>query len=336
MHAHLPCDSARVTHHVVSASLPVTSMAKQTSQLLDILNQANPARRVLAAPTPDRGLAEAPHYPLLAMVGQVEMKLALVLNLINPSIGGVLLIGPRGTGKTTAVRGLIDLLPTVPRSTCPNGYGCEPEAVFAQGMDAICPDCAEKLGRGEPITAPDRMRLIELPLNARLDDVIGGLNERVALEQNRVHLERGILSQADQNVLYIDEVNLLDEQIIDAILDAAAQGQYTVRRGPLAATYRSRLVLIGTMNPEEGVLRPQIQDRFGLRVVVRGLPKEADRLAIYHRAQAYRSNPYALAIDWLDETRAAAQEIGEARERLPKVDLVAARWNVWACVGSAT
>ena len=296
-------------------------MPKQTSQLLNILNKANPARRILAAPASDRGLAEAPHYPLLALVGQTEMKLALVLNLINPLIGGVLLIGPRGTGKTTAVRGLIELLPAVERSTCPNGFGCEPEAVFAQGMDAIWSDCAEKLSRGEPIVAPDRMRLIELPLNALLDDVIGGLNERVAVEQQRVQLERGILAQADQNVLYIDEVNLLDEQIIDAILDAAAQGQYTVRRGPLAATYRSRLVLIGTMNPEEGLLRPQIQDRFGLRVVVRGLSKEADRLAIYHRAQAYRSNPYALAIDWLDETRAAAQEIVTARERLPKVEL---------------
>jgi len=296
-------------------------MPKQTSQLLDILNRASPAKRILAASASDRGLAEAPHYPLLALVGQTEMKIALVLNLINPLIDGVLLIGPRGTGKTTAVRGLIDLLPGVQRSTCPNGNGCEPEAVFAQGMDAICPDCAEKLGRGEPITAPDRMRLIELPLNAKLDDVIGGINERVVLEQSRVQLQRGILSQADQNVLYIDEVNLLDEQIVDAILDAAAQGQYTVRRGPLAATYRSRLVLIGTMNPEEGLLRPQIQDRFGLRVVVRGLPKEADRLAIYHRAQAYRSNPYALAIAWLDETRAAAQDITIARERLLKVEL---------------
>ncbi len=296
-------------------------MPKQTSQLLGILNKANPARRILGAPAPDRGLAEAPHYPLLALVGQAEMKLALVLNLINPLIGGVLLIGPRGTGKTTAVRGLIDLLPAVQRSTCPNGLGCEPEAAFAQGMDAICSDCAEKLGRGEPIVAPDRMRLIELPLNASLDDVVGGINERVALEQSRVQLQRGILSQADQNVLYIDEVNLLDGQIVDAILDAAAQGQYTVRRGPLAATYRSRLVLIGTMNPEEGLLRPQIQDRFGLRLVVRGLSREAERLAIYHRAQAYRSNPYALEFDWLTETRAAAQEIAMARERLPKVDL---------------
>ncbi len=296
-------------------------MSKQTSQLLDILNRADPAKRVLEARASDRGLAEAPHFPLLALVGQTEMKLALVLNLINPLIGGVLLIGPRGTGKTTAVRGLVDLLPSVQRSTCPNGLGCEPEAVFAQGVEAICPECAEKLGRGEPITAPDRMRLLELPLNARLDDVIGGIDERVALEQKRVRLERGILSQADQNVLYIDEVNLLDEPIVDAILDAAAQGQYTVRRGPLAATYRAHLVLIGTMNPEEGLLRPQIQDRFGLRVVVRGLWSEDERVAIYRRVQAYRSNPYALAIDWLQETRAAEQEIGEARERLPKVEL---------------
>src|SRR5512141_1150422 len=106
-------------------------MPKQTSQLIDILNRASPAKRVLAAPATDRGLAEAPHYPLLALVGQIEMKIALVLNLINPLIGGVLLSGPRGTGKTTAVRGLIDLLPSIQRSTC--AYGCELEAMWAQG-----------------------------------------------------------------------------------------------------------------------------------------------------------------------------------------------------------
>jgi magnesium chelatase subunit I len=294
-------------------------MPKPTSQLLNILNQHNPAQKVLAARGVDRGLADAPRFPLLAIVGQVEMKLALCLTLINPLTGGVLLSGPRGTGKTTAVRGLIDLLPAVQRSTCE--YGCEPEAVWAQGIDAICAACAEKLGRGEPLTAPDRMRLVELPLNARLDDVIGGLSERVALEQNRVQVERGLLSQADNNVLYMDEVNLLDQMITDAILDAAAQGQFTVRRGALAATYRSRLALIGSMNPEEGALRPQLHDRFGLRVIVHGLTREADRLEVYRRAQVYRLNPHAFAADWWIETQAAAQEIGEARERLPKVKL---------------
>jgi hypothetical protein len=156
----------------------------------------------------------------------------------------------------------------------------------------------------------DQVMLVEAP-KKRLPPVAFGpgaeglaaLKQR--LEQNRVRLERGLLSQADQNVLYIDEVNLLDEQIVDAILDAAAQGQYTVRRGPLAATYRSRLVLIGTMNPEEGLLRPQIQDRFGLRWCARFA--KANRLAIHHRA-GLSPNPYALAIDWLDETRAARRK----------------------------
>ena len=295
-------------------------MPRQTSQLLDILNRANPSRKVLAARSAiDHVLLDTPRYPLLAIVGQAEMKLALILALINPHVGGVLLIGPRGTGKTTAVRGLIDLMPSVQRSTCPNG--CEPDAAYALGMDAVCPSCAEKLGHGEPLTAPDRMRLVELPLNARLEDVIGGINERVALEQDRVLLEHGLLARADQNVLYIDEVNLLDRQVADAILDAAAQDQYTVRRGPLAATYRARISLIGSMNPEEGGLRPQIHDRFGLRVVVHGLTAESERQEIYRRVQAYRSNPYAMAETWTEETSAAAHEVAEARARLLEVKL---------------
>ncbi|MBI1880085.1 MAG: ATP-binding protein [Chloroflexi bacterium] len=176
-----------------------------------------------------------------------------------------------------------------------------------------------KLGMGDPITAPELMRLVELPLNTRLEDVVGGINERVALEQQRVLLERGILSQADQNLLYIDEVNLLDDMIIDAILDAAAQGQYTVRRGPLAATYRSRLTLVGSMNPEEGNLRPQIHDRLALRVLVRGASDPAERLEIYHRAKTYKDKPYKFVVDWAAETDAAAFEVAEARKRLPKV-----------------
>ena len=298
------------------------AVEKPTSQLLQILERASPARQVLAAPRPDRRIADALRFPFLALVGQTDMKLALILAAINPNVGGVLLVGPRGTGKTTAVRGLVELLPQVPRSTCSNG--CEPEAAYAIGIDGVCPECAVKLGRGESITAPDKMRLVELPLNARLEDVVGGIDERMALEQNKVRLTPGILSAADQNLLHIDEVNLLDHVVADAILDAAAQGQYTVRRGPMAATYRSRLVLIGSMNPEEGRLRPQIQDRFGLRVLVRGVTNAAERLEIYHRVRDFKMNPYALAAAWAEETIVVAQEIAAARARLGQVTISSA------------
>jgi len=290
---------------------------RRTSMLLRLLEEHSPAARVLRARPPlDRPVEETVRFPFLAIVGQTEMKLALVLALINPAIGGVLLMGARGTGKTTAVRGLLDLLPPVERSLCP--YGCEPEAAYTLGFHTICKDCARKLGQGEPITAPDRMRLIELPLNARLEDVIGGLDEQAAVE-GRVRIRHGLLAQADQNVLYVDEVNLLDPEIVNAILDAAALGRYTVRRGPLAATYRARLTLIASMNPEEGALRPQIHDRFGLRVVVRGLRDPRDRLEVYRRVRLFRSNPYALVAQWAHETAAAAAEIAEARQRLPRV-----------------
>ncbi len=294
-------------------------MAKR-SQLLEILYSSGPAAAVIksaASNRLDRGLATELRYPLLAVVGQTEMKLALILALINRAVGGVLLVGARGTAKTTAVRGLVDLMPVVERSTCE--YGCEPEDLYLYGMDGVCQECAQKLGMGDPITQPEPMRLVELPLNARLDDVVGGLNERVALEQQRVLLERGILSQADLNLLYIDEINLLDRTIADAILDATAQGQYTVRRGPMAATYRSRLTLVGSMNPEEGQLRPQIHDRFGLRVLIRGVSEPEERLEIYHRARAYAEKPYRFVSEWYRETEAAANEVTEARKRLPRV-----------------
>jgi magnesium chelatase subunit I len=254
------------------------------------------------------------------------MKSALILSLINPFIGGVLLIGPRGTGKTTAVRGLTDLMPTVQRSTC--AQGCTPEAAEAGGLDAICPSCAKKLGEGEPIMAPDRMRLIELPLNARLEDVIGGINERIALEQQRIRLERGILSFADQNVLYVDEVNLLNDDIVNAILDAAAQGHYTVRRGPLTNTYHARITLVGSMNPEEGSLRPQIMDRFGLRVVVGGLTDMEERREVARRAQAYAKNGYEFAARLAEATWQVAQDIDAARARLQQVTVSPGAENV--------
>jgi magnesium chelatase subunit I len=261
-------------------------------------------------------VTEALPFPFLGIVGQHEMKLALLLGLINPNIGGILLIGPRGTAKTTAVRSLLDLLPQVERSTC--FYGCLPEDIEIGGMEAVCPDCAKKFGEGKPLTAPDKVRLIELPLNARLDDVVGSIDERAAIHE-RMRIRRGILAQADRNLLYIDEINLLGDDIIDSILDAAAQGSYTVRRGPVVATYRARFVLIGSMNPEEGRLRPQILDRFGLRVIVRGLENAEERLEAYRRVQAYLANPREMIGQFSAEMEAAASEIRSARERVRKV-----------------
>jgi magnesium chelatase subunit I len=246
------------------------------------------------------------------------MKLALILALINPAIGGVLLIGPRGAGKTTAVRSLVDLLPETPRSLC--YYGCMPEDIETGGIDAVCPDCARKYALGEPLAKMDGVRLVELPLNARLEDVVGGVDERLAA-QERVRIRRGLLAQADRNLLYIDEVNLLDDEITDAILDAAAQGRFSVRRGPVSAAYRSRFTLIGSMNPEEGRLRPQIMDRFGLRVVVRGLAEPDERLEAYRRVSAYQVNPRRAVSQYADETLSLRDEIQAARDLLPKVQL---------------
>lgn len=291
------------------------------SQLLDLLRRA-PAYRASHLGYVDQGVADVEPFPFLGIVGQEEMKLALVLAVINPATGGVLLLGPRGTGKTTAVHSLVDLLPSHERSLCENG--CTESMLAAGGMDAICKACAQKAGYGEPLSRMERVRIVSLPLNARLEDVVGGIDERLALEQQRVRLERGLLSQADGHVLYIDEVNMLVDSIADAILDAAAQGHFTVRRGPQKLTYRSRFLLAGSMNPEEGALRPQLMDRFGLRVLVRGLEDAQARFHAYEQAVWHQRDPEGMAAAYAAQTMTLAEEIAAAQERLPGVEIGAA------------
>src|SRR6266511_1649935 len=229
-------------------------------------------------------------YPFLAVVGQPEMKTALVLTLVNQHIGGVLLIGPYGVGKTTAVRGLADIMPLIERE--------------------------ERDEEGKPVLRRVPMRIIELPLNARLEDVVGGINERVALEQQRILLEEGVLGKAHRNLLYIDEINLLDARVIDAILDAAAQGRTFVRRGPMTRLYPSQFALVGSMNPEEGTLRPQILDRFGLRVWVAPLAEREQRLEVYRRARAFHDDAVAFRARYAAQVAIEDAAIDEALAQL--------------------
>ncbi len=286
--------------------------------LKEILDQFSGRQTAVQHAQQDSGLAEILPFPFLAIVGQLEMKYALLLALINPAIGGVLLLGPRGTGKTTAVRGLIDLLPETPRSLC--YYGCLPEDVESGGLDAVCPNCAKKYALGEPLAMLDQVRLVELPLNARLDDVVGVVDETNS-SHARMRLHRGILSHADRNLLLVDEVNLLADEVVDAILDAASNGSFTLKRSGTSATYRSRFTLVGTMNPEEGHLRPQIMDRFGLRVIVRGLEDRDARFTAYQHVQRFLTNPRQVMLEYKEATIAAQIELQAARDMLPEVQI---------------
>jgi magnesium chelatase subunit I len=298
--------------------LPQDSVAPKINSLRELIDLVSGRSLMDTTAQEDSGRAELLPFPFLALVGQMEMKLALLLALVNTNMGGVLLIGPRGTGKTTAVRSLVDLLPDVERSLC--FYGCMPEDIEAGGMDAVCEDCAKKYAYGNPLSQLESARLIELPLNARLDDVLGGFDERAqAFDQQR--FKRGLLSQADGNILFVDEVNLLNNEIADSILDAAAQNAFNVRRGPISATYRARFSLIGSMNPEEGALRSQIMDRFGLRVIVRGLSDPVQRSQAFQITRAYLSNPRQIIKQFQNETQFARQEIQAARNALKNVEI---------------
>jgi magnesium chelatase subunit D len=250
-------------------------------------------------------------FPFTAVVGQDDLRLALLLNAVSPAVGGVLVRGEKGTAKSTAVRALSALLPQV--AVVPGcRFSCDPAA-----PDPSCPDGPHESGDG--VERPARM--VELPVGASEDRLVGALDIERALAEGVKAFEPGLLADAHRGILYVDEVNLLHDHLVDLLLDAAAMGASYVEREGVSVRHAARFLLVGTMNPEEGELRPQLLDRFGLTVEVAASREPEQRVEVVRRRLAYDDDPAGFAARWADEERAVRQRIVAARELLPQVRL---------------
>ena len=251
-------------------------------------------------------------FPFSAIVGQEDLKLALLVNAVSPEVGGVLVRGEKGTAKSTAVRALARLLPRIRVvAGCP--YSCEPEAPNPE-----CPAGPHQPGAPSE-TRP--VRLVELPVGASTDRLVGTLDIEKALSEGRKAFEPGLLAAAHRGILYVDEVNLLSDHLVDLLLDVAAMGVNHVEREGVSVRHPSRFILVGTMNPEEGELRPQLLDRFGVTVDVAGSPHPADRVEVVRRRLRYEADPEDFAAEWSDADGEVAESVESARLRLPDVGL---------------
>jgi magnesium chelatase subunit I len=260
-------------------------------------------------------------YPFAAMVGQEDMKLSLLLNVINPGLSGVLIRGEKGTGKSTAARALSEILPEIQVvDNCP--FNLAPE----ESGSALCQSCAVascgyKAAQGGEVgffTRP--VKVVELPVGATEDRVVGAIDLERALKEGEKHFEPGILATAHRAMLYVDEVNLLEDHVVDVLLDSAAMGVNTVEREGVSFSHPARFTLVGTMNPEEGELRPQLLDRFGLCVLVEGLTRAEARVEIMERRLAYEQDPENFAKRYNEPSQALTAKIEAARALLPQVE----------------
>lgn len=253
-------------------------------------------------------------YPFTAIVGQEDMKLALILNVINPALGGVLIKGEKGTAKSTAVRALAELLPAM---TAVKGcrFHCDPGQ-----ENLLCDDCNSLKAAGESWqTETLKMRVVELPVSATEDRVVGTLDIEYAIKKGEKKFDPGLLALANRNILYVDEINLLDDHVVDVLLDAAAMGVNTVEREGVSYSHPARFVLVGTMNPEEGDIRPQLLDRFALSVTVIGEHDPADRKEVIKRRLTYEADTDAFIASYEEEQTELAKKITDAGKLLPQV-----------------
>ncbi|GAA3036274.1 putative cobaltochelatase [Streptomyces glomeratus] len=250
-------------------------------------------------------------FPFTAVVGQDDLRLALLLNAVSPAVGGVLVRGEKGTAKSTAVRALSALLPEV--DVVPGcRFSCDPAA-----PDPRCPDGPHEAGAGTRRPA----RMVELPVGASEDRLVGALDIERALAEGVKAFEPGLLADAHRGILYVDEVNLLHDHLVDLLLDAAAMGASYVEREGVSVRHAARFLLVGTMNPEEGELRPQLLDRFGLTVEVSASREPDQRVEVVRRRLAYDDDPEGFAARWAEEETAVRARIVAARQLLPSVRL---------------
>lgn len=254
-------------------------------------------------------------FPFAAIVGQDQMTLAMQVVAVDQSIGGVLVLGDRGTGKSTAVRALADLLPPIQVvKDCP--YRCEPRQSTGQ-----CADCGAAFGSAKKSTQTQPVPVIDLPLGATEDRVVGALNLEKALSQGVKEFAPGLLAQANRGFLYIDEVNLLQDHLVDLLIDVAASGVNLVEREGLSIKHPAKFVLVGSGNPEEGELRPQLLDRFGLSVDVKTPQDLSLRVEIIKRRDAFERDPQGFREAWESQNIALRDKILKARKRLDKLQM---------------
>ncbi|RLF15498.1 MAG: magnesium chelatase [Thermoprotei archaeon] len=255
-------------------------------------------------------------YPFTAIVGQEKAKLALLCCAVDPTIGGVLLSGEKGTGKSTMVRSLAYVLPEVEVvEGCP--FNCNPHSQLE-----MCDDCYSRYVRGEFLRAVKRrMRVVDLPLSITVDRLVGTLDIKRALKEGVRALQPGLLAEANRNILYIDEVNLLDDYVADVLLDAAAMGWNVVEREGISVKHPARFILVGSMNPEEGELRPQILDRFGLYVQVEPLREVEERVEVVRRVEEFHRDPLSFYAKYEAEEERLRSSVVKARQLIKEVSI---------------
>ena len=259
---------------------------------------------------------ERPVFPFTAIIGQEEMKLALILNVIDPRIGGVMIMGDRGTGKSTTIRAVADLLPEI-------------EVVAGDAFNSSLTDfelMSEEvktvvLDNGQLEPAYKKVPMVDLPLGATEDRVCGTIDIEKALTEGIKAFEPGLLAKANRGILYVDEVNLLDDHLVDILLDAAASGWNTVEREGISIRHPARFVLVGSGNPEEGELRPQLLDRFGMHAEIRTVRDPETRVQIVEQRSNFDSDPDAALKEWNTAQLALKEKIVDAQKRLPDVKL---------------